>query len=101
MALGDAAMYALVLGRLGRVEMAVTSNLNINFLVKPKPVGPAGRGAHLASEPAPGGVRGFALFGGQRGRIGGACNGDLCVAALSYWVNQAQRKSPAEPGFFN
>lgn len=38
MALGDAAMYALVLGRLGRVEMAVTSNLNINFLVKPKPV---------------------------------------------------------------
>ncbi|NQD95664.1 PaaI family thioesterase [Pseudomonas sp. CrR25] len=38
MALGDAAMYAMVLGRLGRVEMAVTSNLNINFLVKPKPV---------------------------------------------------------------
>ena len=32
MALGDAAMYAVVLGRLGRVEMAVTSNLNINFL---------------------------------------------------------------------
>ena len=38
MALGDAAMYAVVLGRLGRVEMAVTSNLNINFLIKPKPV---------------------------------------------------------------
>lgn len=38
MALGDAAMYAVVLGRLGRVEMAVTSNLNINFLVKPKSV---------------------------------------------------------------
>jgi uncharacterized protein (TIGR00369 family) len=38
MALGDAAMYALVLGRLGRVEMAVTSNLNINFLVKPRSV---------------------------------------------------------------
>ena len=38
MALADAAMYALVLGRLGRVEMAVTSNLNINFLVKPRPV---------------------------------------------------------------
>jgi uncharacterized protein (TIGR00369 family) len=38
MALADAAMYAVVLGRLGRVEMAVTSNLNINFLVKPKPV---------------------------------------------------------------
>lgn len=38
MALADAAMFAVVLGRLGRVEMAVTSNLNINFLVKPKPV---------------------------------------------------------------
>ncbi len=38
MALADAAMYAAVLGRLGRVEMAVTSNLNINFLAKPKPV---------------------------------------------------------------
>ncbi|MBS7663322.1 PaaI family thioesterase [Pseudomonas lalucatii] len=38
MALGDAAMYAVVLGRLGRVEMAVTANLNINFLVKPRPV---------------------------------------------------------------
>ena len=37
MALGDAAMYAMVLGRLGRVEMAVTSSLNINFLVKPSP----------------------------------------------------------------
>lgn len=38
MALGDAAMYAVILGRLGRVEMAVTANLNINFLAKPKPV---------------------------------------------------------------
>lgn len=38
MALADAAMYAVVLGRLGRVEMAVTANLNINFLSKPQPV---------------------------------------------------------------
>lgn len=30
MALADAAMYAVILGRLGAVEMAVTSNLNIN-----------------------------------------------------------------------
>lgn len=35
MALADAAMYAVVLGRLGRVEMAVTANLNINFLSRP------------------------------------------------------------------
>jgi acyl-coenzyme A thioesterase PaaI-like protein len=38
MSWADAAMYAVVLGRLGRVEVAVTSNLNINFLVKPKPI---------------------------------------------------------------
>ncbi len=37
MALADAAMYAVVLGRLGCVEMAVTSNLNINFLARPSP----------------------------------------------------------------
>ena len=38
MALGDAAMYALVLARLGPAEMAVSSNLNINFLSRPQPV---------------------------------------------------------------
>ncbi len=35
MGLADAAMYAAVLGALGRVEMAVTQNLNINFLARP------------------------------------------------------------------
>lgn len=37
MTLADAAMYAAVLARLGRVEMAVTQNININFLARPKP----------------------------------------------------------------
>ena len=37
MALGDAAMYALVLSRIGPVELAVTTNLSINFLRKPQP----------------------------------------------------------------
>ena len=37
MALADAAMYAAVLARLGRLEMAVTQNLNINFLSRPAP----------------------------------------------------------------
>lgn len=37
MALGDAAMYALVLSRIGPVELAVTTNLSINFLRKPNP----------------------------------------------------------------
>src|SRR5699024_5465328 len=39
MGLADAAMYAAILARLGRVEMAVTQNLNINFLSKPEPRG--------------------------------------------------------------
>jgi uncharacterized protein (TIGR00369 family) len=37
MALADAAMYALVLSKIGPVELAVTTSLNINFLRKPKP----------------------------------------------------------------
>ncbi|OED39770.1 thioesterase [Chromatiales bacterium (ex Bugula neritina AB1)] len=37
MGLADAAMYALVLGRLGPVELAVTTSFNINFLRKPLP----------------------------------------------------------------
>lgn len=35
MAAGDTAMYAAILGRLGKVAMAVTSNLNINFMQRP------------------------------------------------------------------
>ncbi|TVP53219.1 MAG: PaaI family thioesterase [Halomonadaceae bacterium] len=38
MALSDATMYAAVLGTLGAVEMAVTSNLSINFLRRPAAV---------------------------------------------------------------
>lgn len=37
MALADFAMYVAVLSRVGRVELAVTTNLNINFLRKPGP----------------------------------------------------------------
>ena len=37
MGLADAAMYALVLSLVGPVELAVTTNLNINFLQKPLP----------------------------------------------------------------
>lgn len=35
MGLADAAMYAAILAELGRLEMAVTQNLNINFLSRP------------------------------------------------------------------
>ena len=37
MALADVAMYAIVLSLIGRVELAVTTNLNINFLRRPQP----------------------------------------------------------------
>ena len=37
MALADTAMYVLVLSRIGPVELAVTTNLSINFLRKPNP----------------------------------------------------------------
>ncbi len=37
MGLADAAMYAVVLSRIGPVELAVTTNLTINFLHKPLP----------------------------------------------------------------
>jgi uncharacterized protein (TIGR00369 family) len=35
MALADHAMYAVILGHIGPVALAVTTNLNINFLRKP------------------------------------------------------------------
>ncbi len=37
MSLADFAMYVAVLSRIGRVEMAVTTSLNCNFLRRPKP----------------------------------------------------------------
>lgn len=37
MGLADAAIYAMVLSRVGPIELAVTTSLNINFLRKPAP----------------------------------------------------------------
>lgn len=37
MGLADSAMYAAVLSRIGPVALAVTTNLNINFMRKPEP----------------------------------------------------------------
>lgn len=37
MALADMAAYIAILGAIGPVELAVTTNLNINFLRKPEP----------------------------------------------------------------
>ncbi|NQV84550.1 MAG: PaaI family thioesterase [Rhodospirillales bacterium] len=37
MALADATMYAVVLGAIGIVKLAVTTSFNINFLYRPSP----------------------------------------------------------------
>jgi len=37
MGLGDYAMYAAVLSGIGRVDLAVTTSLNVNFLKRPPP----------------------------------------------------------------
>lgn len=37
MGLADAAIYAMIMSRIGAVELAVTTSLNINFLRKPSP----------------------------------------------------------------
>ena len=37
MLLADLAMYAAILNTVGSVVLAVTTNLNINFLLKPEP----------------------------------------------------------------
>jgi len=47
MALADLAMYAVVMSLLGRIEAAVTTNLNINFLRKPAPVAVIAEGRML------------------------------------------------------
>jgi uncharacterized protein (TIGR00369 family) len=36
-ALADVALYVAILGQIGRVKLAVTTNLNINFLSRPAP----------------------------------------------------------------
>ena len=43
----DVSFYLLLLGRLGPVAMAVTTNLNINFMRKPEPADLIGEGRLL------------------------------------------------------
>jgi uncharacterized protein (TIGR00369 family) len=47
MALADLVMYAVVMSLLGRVELAVTTNLNCNFLRRPRPADLIGEGQIL------------------------------------------------------
>jgi uncharacterized protein (TIGR00369 family) len=47
MALADLVMYAVVLSLIGRVELAVTTNLTCNFLRRPRPGDLIGKGQIL------------------------------------------------------
>jgi uncharacterized protein (TIGR00369 family) len=47
MALADITLYGVVLSLIGRVELAVTTDLNIHFLAKPRPGDLVGRGRIL------------------------------------------------------
>jgi uncharacterized protein (TIGR00369 family) len=47
MAMVDCGFYLLLLGRLGKVALAVTTNLNINFMRKPEPADLIGEGRLL------------------------------------------------------
>src|SRR5258706_4337891 len=58
MALADIAMYGLVMSRLGRIELAVTTSLSMNFLRRPEPaeITAAGPLLQLGKRLAGGGV---------------------------------------------
>ena len=47
MGMADALMYAVVLGMIGKVELAVTTSLNCNFLRRPKVADVIGKGTIL------------------------------------------------------
>jgi uncharacterized protein (TIGR00369 family) len=47
MMLADACMYAVILSEIGIVKLAVTTNLNINFLMKPEPRNLIAKGSML------------------------------------------------------
>jgi uncharacterized protein (TIGR00369 family) len=47
MALADLVMYAVVMSLIGRVELAVTTSLNCNFLRRPRPADLVGHGQIL------------------------------------------------------
>ena len=64
MALADFAMYVVLLSAIGPVGLAVTTNLNINFLRKGQPgTGCAGGGQAVEAGQAAGGRRGQSVVG--------------------------------------
>ncbi|MGY4289526.1 acyl-coenzyme A thioesterase PaaI-like protein [Bradyrhizobium sp. LM2.7] len=64
MALADFGMYVVLLSAIGPIGLAVTTNLNINFLRKGQPGrGRARRGPASQARQAPGGRRGKSVVG--------------------------------------
>ena len=76
MALADFAMYVAVLAAIGPVPLAVTINLNINFLRKPDALRSDGGGAAPQARQAACGRRGHHPLG-RRGGAGRARDVDL------------------------
>ena len=76
MELADFAMYVAVFSAIGPQPLAVTTNLNINFLRKPAQGRPDRRRPLDEGRQAAGGGRGRHLFGG-RGRAGRPRHVDL------------------------
>ncbi len=76
MALADFAMYVAVLAAIGPVPLAVTINLNINFLRKPARRDLIARGGAAQARQAARDRRGDDPLR-RRGRAGGACHLDL------------------------
>ena len=74
--LTDLSFYLLLLGRLGPVAQAVTTNLNINFMRKPEPADLIGEGRLMKTRPLAGRRRLHDLERGQGG-AGGARHPDL------------------------
>ncbi len=87
MALADVAMYVVLLSAIGPVGLAVTTNLNINFLRK----GPAGHDLlaeakllKLGKRLAVGEVELYSR--GRRDRSGGPCHRDLFHSAETGFI---------------
>ena len=75
-ALADVGAYCAVLAHIGPVALAVTTNLNINFLRKPEPGPPLLHLPAAQARQAAGRHRGFDFRRECRGS-GGACDRDL------------------------
>ena len=75
-ALGDLALYVAILHEIGRVKLAVTTNVSINFLRKPEPGDLIARARLLKLGQAPGDRGGRALFA-RRGGDGRPRDGHL------------------------